>query len=1156
MTEPSPETVEALFHQALDRPPEERDAFVAEQCGGDAELEAAILELLECDARAEGAVGFLQSPAADVRAALSRPVETAPVSFGRYRIVRLHGEGGMGTVYEAQQDNPRRKVALKVMRDEFVSTELVKRFKNEAQILAGLRHPGIAKVYEAGMSDGGRPFFAMEFIDGMPLDEYARARSLDAAARLELVALVCDALQHAHEKGVVHRDLKPPNILVDESGQPKVLDFGVAHVNAPDLLSTFSQTQTGQLLGTLSYMSPEQFAGNATAIDGRSDVYSLGVILFELLAHRLPYQLGQLPVHEVARLIQQAEPSRLGSVDMQYRGDIEIIAAKALEKDKARRYATAAHLASDIRRYLRGEAIQARPPSALYQLGKFARRHKALVAGTAGVFAALLLGTAVSIFFAVNAAKNARVASERERVATYQTYQARIGAAVAALSRHDVADAAHQLEAAPPALRGWEWQHLHARLDDSTSVFRPGPGESLLLSDSGGDPWIAVLAPSGLLFTDLEGNVLGTHDFSAVTRSSNHAAMPSWHGHQLVNCAGETSPGVAAVAQAPTHGSHDRPLRDAGGCVRAPRGRHAGARPRMVAGNPDGARVAVIWSGAGRCDFALYETQSGKTVAISAEGIGDIWAVAASPDSSLFATGGEDGIVRLWSASTGKPTVVCRGHARKVLGVAFRPDSRRLVSASADGTVRQWDTTTGQEAAPPYQRHTGEVLTAAYSPDGQWIASGGTDRTVRVWEASNRQDHAVLDGHTGTVSHLAFAADGRRLASSSGWGQRNYTEDRTVRVWHVGELAGTSVLAGHTSYIYPVAYSADGNWIASGGWDRAVRLWDAVTGEECAILPHGGPVRALAFAPDGSWLVSGCDGDKSLHIWSTATAQLQKELPGPGGTLIHAIAVSPDGASIATADSSGHATIVATATGAVVHSFRVTSSGDKKGFAYSPDGRLLAGTGQDSTQIELWNTRTGERSALLAGHTGLVSGVAFRADGRLLASASSDRTVRIWDVDAAKCVDVLTGNTDQVYSVAFHPDGTRLASAGRDRAVWLWDLATGLDVARLDGHANYVFSLAFSPNGTSIVSGSGDGTVRLWDTEPPRERQRARREAEAQRPEAERLVERLRREQGGPAKIVAAIRADRSLNPAFQRAALRAVLKKGLKPDAGSVNSP
>ena len=337
--------------------------------------------------------------------------------IGRYRILRRHGEGGMGTVYEAEQDNPRRTVALKVIRPGLLSSELLDRFSHEAQILGRLQHTGIAQVYEAGMDADGQPFFAMEFIRGMPLDEYARNRSLDAAKRLELLAKVCDAVQHAHQKGVIHRDLKPGNILVDESGQPKVLDFGVAHVTSADQLTTSRRTQTGQLLGTLSYMSPEQIAADPTVLDERSDVYTLGVVLFELLTHRLPYHLDQLPVHEVAWVILHEEPSRLGSVDTAYRGDVEIIVAKALEKDKSRRYASAGDMAADIKRYLRGEVILARPASALYQLRKFARRHKALVAGASGIFAACLWEPIVSVLFALRAEENARVADENARLA-------------------------------------------------------------------------------------------------------------------------------------------------------------------------------------------------------------------------------------------------------------------------------------------------------------------------------------------------------------------------------------------------------------------------------------------------------------------------------------------------------------------------------------------------------------------------------------------------------------------------------------------------------------------------------------------------------------------------------------------------------------------
>jgi WD40 repeat protein/predicted Ser/Thr protein kinase len=1147
MPEPSPEAVEALFQRTADLVAEERESFLDEQCGGDLDLRAAVLELLHFDAKARSAPDFLQSPATDLRAALSRRADPTPASFGRYRILRLHGEGGMGAVFEAEQDNPRRTVALKVIRPGLVSPEHVKRFSHEAQILARLQHSGIAQVYEAGMSQDGQPFFAMEFIRGMPLDEYARSRGLDAAARLELLARVCDAVQHAHDKGVIHRDLKPGNILVDESGQPKVLDFGVAHVTAADLQSTGSRTQTGQLLGTLSYMSPEQITAHPTALDSRSDVYTLGVILFELLAHRLPYHLEHLPVHEVARVIQQQEPSRLGSVNALYRGDIEIIAAKALEKDKTRRYASAGDLASDIRRYLRGDAILARPASALYQLRKFARRHKGLVAGVSGVVLALVLGTIVSISFALRAADYARVAQQREREATYQSYRARIAAAVAALSQHDIADAARQLDAAPEPLRDWEWRHLRNRLDDSTSVLPALPGEHKFLIRHPKGIRIAALTRAGLRVTDLDGNQLLTRSIWPDYPLLFRPPMPTPHGLRLVGGDGESIADNPVRARASQSTTNVLFLLDEEGHVLSRLKGPQGTQAHLTAVSPDGARVAVIRMGDKDWVFTLYDPGSGKETATSKEDIGFTWSLVFSPDGQRIATGGEDGLTRLWDTTSGRLITRCRGHTRKVFSAAFRPGGRRLVTASADGSVRQWDSPTGREVEPPYERHTGEVVTAAYSPDGLWVASGGTDRTVRVWGAANRHDVAVLHGHTGVVTELAFTADGHRLASASEVGRRNYaeTEDGTVRIWEIGRQAGTSVLLGHTSYVYPVAYSPDGQWIASGAWDKRVRLWDSVTGENCAILPHRDVVRALAFSPDSSWLVSGCDRDERLHIWNVATARLASKLKGPGKVAVQAIALSPDGARIAAADADGSATIMEAATGAEVHTFRMAQVGAKKSLGFSPDGRLLAGTGEDSTQIEIWNTQTLRRSARLTGHSGFVHSVAFSNNGRLLASASDDRSVRVWDVAAANCTAVLTGHTGSVFAAAFHPGGKRLASAGRDQAIWLWDLATGEEVPRLEGHTDYVFSLAFSPDGTSLISGSGDGTVRIWDTLAPAKRHQARRQAESLRPEAERRVEALFREKkNDAAEVAAAVRADRSLSEPQRHAALRAVLRQ------------
>jgi WD40 repeat protein/predicted Ser/Thr protein kinase len=1152
--EPSPEAVEALFEQAADLVPERRGAFLDEHCAGDADLRAAVEELLHFDAKAQYATDFLRSPAAGVRAALPLTAGAVPESFGRYRILRLHGEGGMGTVYEAEQDNPRRTVALKVIRGGFVSAELLNRFSHEAQILGRLQHSGIAQVYEAGTGDDGQPFFAMEFIHGMPLDEYARSGGLDAAARLNLLARVCDAVQHAHDKGVIHRDLKPGNILVDASGQPKVLDFGVAHVTASDLLTTSSRTQTGELLGTLSYMSPEQLTAHPSGLDGRSDVYTLGVILFELLARRLPYYLDQLPVHEVARLIEQQEPSRLGSIDALYRGDVEIIVAKALEKDKTRRYASAGDLASDIRRYLRGDAILARPASALYQLRKFTRRHMALVAGVSGVFAALLVGTVVSILFALRAAanarladENARVANERERAATYQSYRARIAAAVAALAQHDVVDAARQLDATPEPLRDWEWQHLHNRLDDSTAVFPAAAGEYQCLVPDPKGIQIARLTFTSLRLTDLEGSELLTRSFRPEAKLMHRPPLPTRRGLRIV--ARDVQSMADGRAFDPEKFTNLLKLLDDEGRVQTVLKGSEGMEAVLTAISPNRARLGVMWMGSKDWALTLYDLNSGNLAAKSAQDVGYTWALVFSPDGTRIATGGEDGSTRLWDTSTGALIAQCRGHTRKVLSVAFHPDGRRLVTASSDGTVRQWDSTTGRAIQSPYDRHTGEVMTAVYSPDGLYVASGGADRAIRLWEAASRHDLTALHGHTGYIRNLAFTADGRRLVSVSQLPSLGYTEygteDGTVRLWELGVQTGASVLRGHTNDVYPVAYSPDGQWIASGSWDKTLRLWDAATGEICAVLPHPGVLRTLAFSPDGSRLVSGCAQESSLQIWNVATGQLQKTFKGPGDLAVQALAVSPDGARIAAGDSDGRATITDAATGAVLHSFRMAVGGVKKSLAYSPDGRLLAGTGEDRTQVDIWDTQTLRRMARFLGHTAIVYSVAFSGDGLLLASASGDRTVRVWEVAAAKCVAVLTGHTDEVFTAEFHPDGNRLASAGRDRAIWVWDLATGQEMARLEGHTNFVFSLAFSPDGTSLVSGSGDGTVRIWDTELPLRRLRVRRDAETLRPEAERLVARLVTELREPAQVVARLRADTSLSDLLRHMAVREVMRRG-----------
>jgi len=395
------EKVVQLFEAASQRPPSEWREYLAQASGGDDDLLREVESLLIQDVSGEGVLEQVASDASRLLASAQRRI---PATIGRYRIVRLIGEGGMGVVYEAEQDHPRRTVALKLLKAGLARPELLRRFERESEALGRLQHPGIAQIFEAGTADtdlGRQPYFAMELVRGLSLLEYARSQALNTRQRLELMARICDAVQHAHQRGIIHRDLKPNNIPVDQSGQPKILDFGVARIADRDAEAT-AQTNVGDVIGTLAYMSPEQVLGDSLEIDARSDIYSLGLVAYELLAGRQPYQVSRNVV-ESARVIREERGPLLGAVNRSLRGDVETIVQKAIEKDKARRYTSAAEFGADIRRHLNDEPIVARPPSTGYQIRKFATRHKSLMGAVAAVFLALVAAVLVSARAAIRA---------------------------------------------------------------------------------------------------------------------------------------------------------------------------------------------------------------------------------------------------------------------------------------------------------------------------------------------------------------------------------------------------------------------------------------------------------------------------------------------------------------------------------------------------------------------------------------------------------------------------------------------------------------------------------------------------------------------------------------------------------------------------------